>query len=116
MNINSGEARLVLLCPAWKKYGTARTVKTDTVILHSRADDVVPFGDSEELARNSVGADRGRHGPPAGRSETVGGAVEGVREARTVECRNDDGDKNEDVVDPANSWGVSLGRSPGRRE
>jgi hypothetical protein len=22
MNINSGDARLVLLCPAWKKYGT----------------------------------------------------------------------------------------------
>ena len=53
MNINSGEARLVLLCPAWKRWGTARTVKTGTVILHSRADDVVPFGDSEELAKNS---------------------------------------------------------------
>jgi hypothetical protein len=53
MNINSGEARLVLLCPAWKKYGTARTIKADTVILHSRADDVIPFADSEELVRNS---------------------------------------------------------------
>ena len=53
MNINSGEARLVLLCPAWKKYGTARTVKAGSVILHSRADDVVPFADSEELVRNS---------------------------------------------------------------
>src|SRR3954466_7323303 len=53
MNINSGEAKLVLLCPAWKKYGTARTVKPGTVILHSRADDVVPFGDSEELVRSS---------------------------------------------------------------
>jgi hypothetical protein len=53
MNINSGEAKLVLLCPAWKKYGPARTVKPGTVILHSRADDVVPFGDSEELVRNS---------------------------------------------------------------
>ena len=52
MNINGGNARLVLLCPAWKKHGTARTVKTGTVILHSRADDVVPFGDSE-LVRNS---------------------------------------------------------------
>src|SRR3954463_6446054 len=50
MNIDSGEARLVLLCPAWRKYGTARTAKPDTVILHSRADDVVPFADSEELA------------------------------------------------------------------
>jgi len=53
ININSGEAKLVLLCPAWKKWGTARTVKPGTVILHSRADDVVPFADSEELARTS---------------------------------------------------------------
>src|SRR3954471_5591137 len=53
MNIDSGEAKLVLLCPAWKKYGTARTVKPNTVILHSRADDVVPFAHSEELVRGS---------------------------------------------------------------
>ena len=53
MNIDSGDARLVLLCPAWKKWGTARTVKAGTVILHCRADDVVPFADSEELVRNS---------------------------------------------------------------
>jgi alpha-beta hydrolase superfamily lysophospholipase len=53
MNINSGAAKLVLLCPAWKKWGTAKTVKPGTVILHSRADDVVPFADSEELVGNS---------------------------------------------------------------
>src|SRR4051794_699410 len=53
MNINTGGAKLVLLCPAWRKYGTARTVKPGTAVLHSRADDVVPFGDSEELVRNS---------------------------------------------------------------
>jgi hypothetical protein len=53
MNINSGEAKLVLLCPAWKKWGTARTVKPGTVILHSQADNVVPFADSDELARTS---------------------------------------------------------------
>ena len=28
-------------------------MKPDTVILHSRADDVIPFADSEELVRNS---------------------------------------------------------------
>jgi hypothetical protein len=49
MNFDSGPARLVLLCPAWKKWGTARTVKPGTVILHCRADDVVPFAHSEEL-------------------------------------------------------------------
>jgi hypothetical protein len=53
MNINSGHAKLVLLCPAWKKYGSAKTTKLNTTILHSRADDVVLFTDSEELVRNS---------------------------------------------------------------
>ena len=53
MNINSGEARLVLLCPARRKWGTPRTVRPGTMILHSRADDVVPFIDSKELARTS---------------------------------------------------------------
>jgi hypothetical protein len=53
MNINSGQAKLVLFCPAWKKWGTTRTVKPGTVILHSKADDVIPFADSEELVRNS---------------------------------------------------------------
>ena len=37
MNINSGDAKLVLLCPAWRKYGTARTVKAGAVILHAGA-------------------------------------------------------------------------------
>jgi len=53
MNIKSGPTPLVLLCPAWKRWGTATTVKLGTAILHSRADEVVPFTDSEELARNS---------------------------------------------------------------
>src|SRR6476469_2735129 len=39
MNIDSGRAKLVLLCPAWKQYGAASTVKSGTIILHSRADD-----------------------------------------------------------------------------
>ena len=53
MNIESGATPLVLLCPAWKRWGTATKVKPGTVILHSRADDVIPFSDSEELVRNS---------------------------------------------------------------
>jgi hypothetical protein len=62
MSINSGGAKLVLLCPAWKKNGAAKTVKPGTVILHSKADDVIPFGDSEEFGHEqrvaSVGLDR----------------------------------------------------------
>ena len=53
VNLDSGSARLVLICPAWKKWGTAQTVKPGTRILHSPADDVVPFADSVELRTNS---------------------------------------------------------------
>jgi len=53
MNIKSRTTPLVLLCPAWKRWGMATTVKPGTVILHSQADDVVPFADSEELMKNS---------------------------------------------------------------
>ena len=53
MNIDAGTTPLVLLCPAWKRWGTATTVKPGSVILHSRADDVVPFADTLELLRNS---------------------------------------------------------------
>lgn len=53
MNMKTGDAGLVLLCPAWKKYGASRTVKPGTLILHSRLDETIPFADSEELIRNS---------------------------------------------------------------
>src|SRR3569623_781936 len=49
MNIDGGAARLVLLCPAWKRWGAAKAVKPGTVLLHSRKDDVVTFAWSEEL-------------------------------------------------------------------
>jgi predicted esterase YcpF (UPF0227 family) len=55
MAIRSDVARLVLLCPAWRRRGLAGRVKAGTVILHSRADDVVPFVDSEELVNSSDG-------------------------------------------------------------
>jgi Alpha/beta hydrolase family len=53
MNLSAPAARLVLLCPAWKKWGSAQRVPPDTIILHSRADEVIPFADSEELASRS---------------------------------------------------------------
>src|SRR5580698_1942703 len=53
MNLQCGDTPPVLLCPAWKKFGIVKAVKPGTVILHSRADDVIPFADSEELVRNS---------------------------------------------------------------
>lgn len=53
MNLNSDDTPLVLLCPAWKNWGTAKTVRPETVILHSRADNVIPFASSEEVVTNS---------------------------------------------------------------
>jgi alpha-beta hydrolase superfamily lysophospholipase len=53
MNLESRSIPLVLLCPAWKRWGSARTVKPGTFILHSEADDVIPIADSRELIRNS---------------------------------------------------------------
>lgn len=53
MNINSGDTPRVLLCPAWKNWGTVTKLKPNSVVLHSRQDDVIPFADSEELVVNS---------------------------------------------------------------
>lgn len=53
LNMQSGAKPLVLLCPAWKKWGTVQTLKTNAAILHSRKDEVVPFEDSEELLAKS---------------------------------------------------------------
>jgi len=53
VNLRSGSARLVLICPAWKKWGQAQTVKPGTQILHSGADEVVAFADSVELTTKS---------------------------------------------------------------
>ena len=53
MNLQSGDARVVLLCPAWKRWGNVQRIKPGTIILHSRADDVIPFEESEELVRLS---------------------------------------------------------------
>jgi hypothetical protein len=53
MNIDSDETPLVLLCPAWRNWGLASAVKPNTIILHSRQDEVIPFADSEELILSS---------------------------------------------------------------
>jgi fermentation-respiration switch protein FrsA (DUF1100 family) len=54
MNIPARGAELVLLCPAWKKWGSAQAVKAGTLILHSEADEVIPIADSRELLARSA--------------------------------------------------------------
>lgn len=53
MNVESGDTPLVLLCPAWKNWGTVSMVKSNTVILHCKNDVLIQFADSRELVRNS---------------------------------------------------------------
>ena len=52
------------LRPAWRKWGTAEAVRRGTVILHSRADEVIPCrlrrsGQEQRIA--GFGADRAWH-------------------------------------------------------
>ena len=53
MSIDSKEAPLILIAPAWKNWGTINIVKPEVTILHSPQDDLVPFEDSRQLLRNS---------------------------------------------------------------
>lgn len=53
LNIDSKDTPLVLLCPAWKNWGTVTKLKPGSVMIHSRRDEVIPFADSEELVANS---------------------------------------------------------------
>jgi alpha-beta hydrolase superfamily lysophospholipase len=53
MKINSGGVPLVLIAPAWRRWGTAGTVKPGTVVLHSEGDEVVPIDDSRALVAAS---------------------------------------------------------------
>ena len=53
MNLDAGDVPLVLLCPAWKRWGLIRKVKPGTQILHSREDEVIPFDETLELIGNS---------------------------------------------------------------
>jgi alpha-beta hydrolase superfamily lysophospholipase len=53
LNLDSGSTPLVLLCPAWTRWGSVKRAKPGTMILHSEADDVIPIAESRELARSS---------------------------------------------------------------
>jgi alpha/beta superfamily hydrolase len=53
MALKTDRVPLVLLCPAWKRWGSVHVVPANTTILHSRNDEVIPFADSEQLATAS---------------------------------------------------------------
>lgn len=49
MNVQSASTPLVLIAPAWRRWGRASTVKPGTFILHSEFDTVIPIDDSRTL-------------------------------------------------------------------
>jgi hypothetical protein len=53
MSIDSKNAPLILVAPAWTNWGTMTTVKPEVWILHSPHDELVSIEDSRELLRNS---------------------------------------------------------------
>lgn len=53
MNMNSGTTPLILLAPAWRRWGKATTVKHNSVVVHSPFDEYVPIADSVELCKAS---------------------------------------------------------------
>ncbi|MBS1214474.1 MAG: hypothetical protein H6R26_3091 [Proteobacteria bacterium] len=53
MNMQAAGIPRVVLCPAWKRWGSADRVPAGTIILHAPDDDVVPFADSVELVQRS---------------------------------------------------------------
>jgi hypothetical protein len=76
LNIDAGTRPLVLIAPAWRRWGTAATIspRARAIVLHSPADAVIPFDDSRTLVRASglpdatlvaVGADHNMVDPPA---------------------------------------------------
>ncbi|MFN9718725.1 MAG: CPXCG motif-containing cysteine-rich protein [Planctomycetota bacterium] len=59
MNLMSNDVPMVLLCPAWKRWGNADSIKSQSYVLHSRNDEVIPFEHSEELiAASRLSSDR----------------------------------------------------------
>ena len=53
MNMDSGDSPLILLAPAWRRWGNARSVKKNCVVIHSPTDEFVPYQDSVELCGTS---------------------------------------------------------------
>jgi hypothetical protein len=44
---------LILIAPAWRKYGNAFKTSPKTTILHSKKDQIIPYTDSARLAAKS---------------------------------------------------------------
>ena len=79
MAVNPHGARLVLVAPAWKNYGVPPAVPSGTIVIHSPADDIIPFDNSREIEGASavipIGADHRMFDQEA--LSAIGRAVQG---------------------------------------
>ena len=57
LQLDISETPLVLIAPAWSKWGRAAKLSANTIILHSEHDDVVPIAGSRELLRRNALSD-----------------------------------------------------------
>ena len=53
LNIHSNDTSLEWMFPAWKRWGTAKTLKPQSVIRNSRKDNVISMESPEELVAPS---------------------------------------------------------------
>ncbi len=56
MNLDTADTPLVLLAPAWRRFGRVDRVKPSAIIIHSLRDDTIPFTDSLRLSERSPGS------------------------------------------------------------
>ena len=55
MATSAKNCKMILIAPAWKRFGVTKALEPGTIILHSESDDVVPFEDTQELFRDNIG-------------------------------------------------------------
>lgn len=53
LNVDTGAVPVVLIAPAWRRWGTATTARPGTVVIHSQGDEVIPLADSRDLVAAS---------------------------------------------------------------
>ena len=90
LSIDTADTPVVLIAPAWKKWGDVGCARPRTLILHAEADAVIPLAASRELVARSglpdsalivVGADHNMVDPAA-----LAALVEAIRRAREPEA------------------------------
>jgi hypothetical protein len=54
LNVEPGSAKMILIAPAWKRFGKRDCeVPSGTIVMHCEEDDIVDYSDSIELVENA---------------------------------------------------------------